>query len=71
MFIKLIKPEVVDVFRSGVPRQPENERSELRIKETGAPGRLWLGLVFNNDDEIRAFCNHVLAALDKEVSTGV
>jgi hypothetical protein len=57
------KPCLIDISRT-------SQRTKLRVADQGSPGRLWLCMVFDNDDDARSFAQSVLKELDKHVPTG-
>ena len=58
MFIELIEPEVVDLYAT-------KDRVKLRLREKGAPGRIWLSLTYNNLEDAKKAIQGVLEVLEK------
>ena len=60
MFIELIEPEVVDLYAT-------KDRVKLRLREKGAPGRIWLSLTYNNLEQAKSAMHRVLGVLEAGV----
>lgn len=56
MLLELVSPLEVSVYRTG-------DRTKLRIKESGQPGRLMLNLAFASDKECAGFLRKAMEAL--------
>lgn len=60
MFLEIIQPQLVDLYAT-------RDKIKLRIMETGAPGRLWVNLTFENMEQAKTF----VAGLQKILEGGV
>ena len=58
MFIELIEPEVVDLYAT-------KDRVKLRLREKGAPGRIWLSLTYTNLEDAKKAIRKTLEVLEK------
>jgi hypothetical protein len=57
VFLELINPKFVDIYAS-------TDRLKIRIRETNAPGRLWINLTFRDIDSAKATIRKIQEALD-------
>jgi hypothetical protein len=65
MFIELIEPKLIDVYRVGGTGAPDLNRVKIRVDESGRVTPLTLNLTFKSDADALAFAETLLIALKK------
>ena len=64
MFLEMIEPEVVDIYRTGVLKD-NRKPVKIRVREKNAPGRLWFNMTFKSQEDAEKFVKSLVFELKK------